>query len=999
MDDERWRRLEDLFLRAVPLQGGEREAFLGAAGAGDPDLLRRLREMLAHDGQSADLLGDAVAQAAAGAAEEAARAAGGGAGDGGAGVSPGQRIGTYQVVRELGHGGMGAVHLAVRADDQYRKQVAIKVALGPIPDERLLRRFRAERQILASLEHPNIARLLDGGATDGGWPYVVMEYVEGEPIDAHCDHRRLPIEARLRLFRMVCDAVEHAHRNLVVHHDLKPANILVTPDGAPKLLDFGIARLLDPDPEGAAPALTATATRLLTPEYASPEQIQGGPISTASDVYSLGVMLYELLAGRSPYHLKTRTPAEIERMVTGRLPDRPSTAAIRPAAAERSGREGLDPRAIALARGTEPARLHRRLAGDLDTIVLKALQKDPARRYGSARELSEDIRRHLEGLPVTAQPDSWTYRTGKFARRHAWGVAATVVVAVVLAGSALGLLVQARRLAAERDRALLAERQARTEATTLGEVSDFLVRLFEVSDPATARGRDVRVREILDQGARRIRTGLTGQPEVRARLLATMSEVYANLGLHEDALPLAEETLRQRREVFGPEHPEVARAMVALGHLRDTRGEYDDAERELTAALEMRRRLLGPDHRDIVESLTALGNTRASRGRLDEAVALHREALEMARRVPIGDDPLVATCLENLGTALNLKGDYADAEKAHRESLEIRTRLLGEDHPDTVSSVNRMGQILIGLRRYEEAEQAERRFVELRRRLYGEESPDYAIALTNLAAVLKMRGRPAEAESLQREAMALLRRVYGDEHPLVLLGMNNLANLLQDQGDLAGAEALHRKSLALNRKVLGSDHPAIGDCLNNLANVLRERGKYPEAARTARAALALDLKLLGPGHPYIAMDTKSVAMILRDDGRLEEAEDLFRQAIDLGRKAGGQDHPDVAVYQGEYAVLMMRAGRLDEAERLLREALATAEAKLPAGHYQIDFTRSLLGECLTRRGRLDEAEPLLTASYISLRSSLGEAAGNTRRARARVVELYAAMGTPAKALP
>ena len=446
MNPDRWQRLQTLFNAAVEMTPDQRGAYLADACDDDLSLARQVESLLVSSDEAGQFIEGAVEEAAA----SAARA-----------DMIGRRIGPYEVVGELGHGGMGTVYLARRADAEYESLVAIKLVRG-VHSASLLGRFRSERQILASLSHPNIARLLDGGTTPEGYPYVVMEHVDGEPIDRYCDTRHLPIEARLELFRAVCLAVQHAHKNLVVHRDLKPSNILVTQAGVPKLLDFGIAKLLDPELAEHTVVETGTATRLLTPSYASPEQVRGENITVATDVYSLGVVLYELLTGQVPFHFRGRGALEIERVICEEEPTRPSTLVTRDGdGADTNGNAPkMSAAELSRARNLMPDRLRRRLAGDLDTIVLKALRKEPNRRYESADQFAEDVRRHLDGLPVIARVDTWTYRANKFVRRHRLGVAAAAVFIVVLLGFATAMAAQARRVARERDVASLERAKA-----------------------------------------------------------------------------------------------------------------------------------------------------------------------------------------------------------------------------------------------------------------------------------------------------------------------------------------------------------------------------------------------------------------------------------------------------------------------------------------------------------------------------------------------------------
>ena len=509
--DERWAQVETLFAAALEQAPEARDSFVEAAVDASDEVREDVASLLhAHARESGQL--EASVRAAAGVAiEQADPLAGGDA-----------RIGPYRVLRRLGTGGMGTVYLAERADAQFRQQVALKVVNRHLVNDEIVRRFRTERQILADLDHPNIAHLLDGGTTADGLPYLVMEYVVGERIDAYCNARALALRERLALFLAVCDAVQYAHRNLVIHRDIKPSNILVTPDGAPKLLDFGIAKLMGTGAERGA-ALTRADERLMTPEHASPEQVRGEPVTTGSDVYALGILLYHLLTGERPYTPDDGSVAALERAICETAPDKPSTVVMR--AATRAGNAAA-PAPVPV---PAPRRLARALTGDLDNIVLMALRKEPARRYASAAQMAEDVRRYLDQRPVIARPDTWSYRTAKFLRRHTASVTAAAAVVVVLAAV---VVYYTQRLAGERDRAQDAERRAVRETETSKRVSDFLVELFRVSDPDKARGETITAREILDRGAERIDQELDDEPEVQAQLMDTMGLVYRSLGLY-----------------------------------------------------------------------------------------------------------------------------------------------------------------------------------------------------------------------------------------------------------------------------------------------------------------------------------------------------------------------------------------------------------------------------------------------------------------------------------
>jgi eukaryotic-like serine/threonine-protein kinase len=705
----------------------------------------------------------------------------------------------------------------------------------------VLRRFRHERQILAALEHPHIARLLDGGTTDDGLPYFVMEYVEGAPLDDYCDRHRLSTRERLKLFRDVCAAVHYAHQNLVVHRDLKPSNILVTAGGEVKLLDFGVAKLLDAETGGRTQTLPEV--RLMTPDYASPEQVRGEAITTASDVYSLGVVLYELLTGRRPYRVKSHSFDEIVRVVCEGEPERPSTAAARPA--ETRGRDGATvpdaPQAGSRRRGGEAEKLRRQLAGDLDNIVLMALRKEPQRRYASAEQFSEDLRRHLAGLPVIAREDSFAYRAGKFVRRNRLAVSAAAAIAALLVAAVVVTLVQSARVARERDR-------AERERERAERVSAFLVDLFKVADPGESKGNTVTARELLDQGAERIAQELKDQPEAQATLMNTMGKAYHSLGLYDRAAALLEGALRTRRERLGGEHADVAESLHDLGLLLHDKGDYDRAEPLLRESLEVRRRLFGAEHAEVAASLNDLAVLLGSRRDYAAAEPLYREALEMRRRLLGGEHPDLAMNLNNLALLLQEKGDLDAAEPLQREALAMHRKLLGPDHPDLVPSLN------------------------------------------NLALLLHRKRDYAGAEPLYREALELRRKLYGEEHPQVAFTTANLATLLADKGDHAAAEPLFRRSLGLRRKLLPAGHLHIGHSLLGLGRLLLERGEAAAAEQALGEAVAIFRAKLPPGNWMIADAESVLGGSLAARRRYAEAEPLLAASYSVLRDARGDSN-------------------------------------------------------------------------------------------------------------
>jgi eukaryotic-like serine/threonine-protein kinase len=788
---ERWERVKELFAAALALEAGGREAFLAQQCGPDETLRGEVESLLsAHDGAGGFL---------------SEREATGPAGPPVPEPMLGRRLGPYRLVGLIGRGGMGEVCLAVRDDDQFQKLVAVKLIRRGLDDASMLIRFRAERQILARLEHPGIARLIDAGATEEGWPFFVMEHVEGQRIDAYADAARLDTAARLALFRSVCAAVQYAHQNLVVHRDIKPANILVTAEGQPKLLDFGVAKLLGPD---AAGQTTATAFAPLTPAYASPEQILGQPVSTATDVYSLGVLLYELLTARSPYDAPSG-PMELLTAVVEREP-------------RSSG-----------------------LHGDLDDVLMMALRKEPSRRYPSVEAFSEDVRRYLAGLPVAARKGTWSYRTGKFVRRNRLSLAATAAVLALAVAFAVNTAAQARRVARERDKA---ER-----------VSEFLVGLFTVADPGQAKGSSVTAREMLDRGAARIATELAGEPEVQAALMHTMGRVYVSLGLYDQAAPLLDKALRTRQRVLGGEHRDVAASLQALGNVMSDKGDHAGAEALLAQSLAIRRRARPVDPLDVAGSLNSLAALRLKLGDYRGAEPLFREALDLRRGALGARHVEVARSLNNLALVLDKAGDYANAEGLHREALAVRRELLGPDHPDVSRSLNNLGLVLMHRDDLAGAEAAMRESLAAKRRLLGDGHPDVGRSATNLGLVLFRRADYDGALALYREVLAIDRQRFGEEHSEVATDLMNIARVLRRKGDAASSEALHRQALAMSRRLLGHDHPNVATALANLAELLCERGRAREGEPMAREALEIHRRTLPAGHPYIVETEQDLA--------------------------------------------------------------------------------------------------------------------------------------------
>ncbi len=760
-------------------------------------------------------------------------------------LEPGRVLGAYELRFKIGEGGMSVVYLATRADDQYRKRVAIKLVPLAMASAEHRRRFRIERQILAGLDHPNIARLFDAGTTEEGLPYFVMEYIEGERIDAYCDRHRLSVGERLKLFRTVCSAVHYAHQNLVVHRDLKPSNILVTEDGVPKLLDFGIAKLLNPELMSPGPPPTLTWHRVLTPDYASPEQVQGKAITTASDVYSLGVLLYKLLTGRLPLVLENKSPVEIERALTEEEPEKPS-AAVSPAG---SGRPDPALAAVGHDRDVRLSELRRLLARDLDNIVLMALRKEPQRRYSSAQQLSEDLRRQMQSLPVSARGDALSYRLGKLARRYWIAVATAALVALLVVSFAAVAAIQSARVARERD-------QARLERDKSKQALSFIEGIFRVADPGQSGGRDLSASQIVERGAEQVLGGLQEQPEVRASIMVSLGNIHRNLGLYDRAGELLRQALEVRESTLGPEHPDIAESANDLSLLLMDRGDSGAAQPLLERALEIRRQAFGEEHPEVAETVNNLGMAHQNQGDYEVAEGYLERGLELNRRVFGEEHTNVALSLNNLGTLRAQQGDARAAEAAFREALEIQRRLHATPHPEVARTLGNLGFVLRARGDLEAAEEVLRESLTMQRSLVGEVHLDVAVALNNLGMVLVGKGEHAAAEVELRRALELWLELFGKDNPRTGVGMDSLAQALAGLGAVVEAETLYRDALAVFRQTLPAVHPYVARPLTGLGRLRLETGDPRTALPLLREALEIQRQALPAGHPEItALET------------------------------------------------------------------------------------------------------------------------------------------------
>ena len=700
-------------------------------------------------------------------------------------------IGPYRLGKKLGEGGMGQVWLAEQTTP-VKRRVALKVIKAGRYDDSALQRFELERQTLAIMEHPAIAKVFDAGATADGQPYFVMEYVSGLPITQYCDQKRLTPRERLDLIIKVCEGVQHAHQKAIIHRDLKPSNILVVEvDGKPmpRIIDFGIAKTTSQQSDEQT-MFTLVGGMVGTPGYMSPEQADPSvlDVDTRTDVYSLGVVLYELLTGflrSDPKHWQTKPFHEVLRQLREDDPPRPSTKV----SVDRQTSTG-----IAEKRNTGPEQLVSLLRGDLDWITMKALEKDRARRYGTPSELAADIGRYLHNEPVVARPARTAYRLQKYVRRHRIGVAVAAGMVLLLAGFAVMQAVQLRRITRERDRA--------------NRITDFMTGMFKLSDPSEARGNSITAREILDKASKDVDTGLSKDPELQAQMMHVMGIVYTNLGLYPRAQSLLERAVDIRRRVLGPEHPDTLLSMNDLATNQYYDGHYNAAEKLYRETLDIERRVLGPEHPETLRSMDTLALALDGEGHYADAEKLQREVVDIMRRVRGPENPYTLISMDNLAETLADEGQYADAEKVQRKVLDIERRVRGPEHPYTLFSMN------------------------------------------NLAFSLQHEGHYAEAEKLYRDTLDLRRRILGPEHPQTLGSMVGLASVLSYEGHYVEAEKLLRETLDIQRRVLGPEHPGTAYSTYILACIAARRGQRNEALSLLREAV--DHGLAPP--PWAALD-------------------------------------------------------------------------------------------------------------------------------------------------
>jgi len=817
-------RIRDLFEKAVEMPTEMRELFIDQ-NCGDDDGLRdEIKSLLASDvahrsdvsrGPLTGAIGAAVDATTKSRREELL----------------GSTIGPYRLTQVLGHGGAGTVYLGERADRQYSAQVAVKVVEGAALNAEIGRRFKAERQILASLNHQNIARLIDAGETQDGYPYLVMEYVHGEPIDKYCDRKKLNVEERIDLMLKVCGAIQYAHQNLIVHRDIKPGNILVMPDGTPKLLDFGIAKLLDTSDAAAAMALTRMNDRVLTPEYASPEQILGQTITTASDVYSLGMVLFELLTGLRPYKISTSSQLELERTICVIDSSRASTVvrqALTRVASETP--HSRDIYTIAESRQITPMRLRARLNGDLDAILARALRKEAVHRYNSVEQFSDDLRRHLAREPVQARQGNWAYYMQRFARRHTFGVAAGTGFVVLITAALVVVSMQSKRIAEERD-------AANRERQTSEAVASFMTNVFDAADPFSVQDKEVTAKELLDNAAERIRNDLNQEPAVKARLLEQIGRSYEHQGYAQLGVGLLEESLKIKEQQLGTNDPSLAATLQYLGNLQLDQGSLDSSRASFKRARSILQLNSLENSAAYATLLSDSGKLELNANNLEVAASLLNEAIPLLQATFAKDHTLVGTALTRLARVRIWHRNFQDAEPLAREAVRIQSSRLPELHPESVLAISALGESLLGQGKASEAAPYIEKALENSTRIYGSDSSRLTFNLQLIIDLRRAQNRLPEAAQFAQDALDVSLRRYGDNNQYTAYTRTTLGIIEWQLGNYAKAESELRRAIEIYGNSLPPTHAYVTAAEYYLAEALLAQRKYDETIALSRLTL------------------------------------------------------------------------------------------------------------------------------------------------------------------
>ncbi|MDZ7657902.1 serine/threonine-protein kinase [Fodinibius sp.] len=869
MNQQEWQKIDAIIDTALELEGDKRTAFIDEQCKGDEELKTQVTELLESiENSDTENFLEGSAPYPKHLAADLAKTE----------DKPqessliGATIDSYRILELVGHGGMASVFLAERADEVYKGKVALKLMRQGMDTPSNKARFKRERNILANLEHPNIARLLDGGVTDKGLPYLVMEYVDGTPLYTYCDEHNLTIEQRLDLFKSICQAVQYAHKNAVIHRDLKPANILVKEDGTVKVLDFGIAKLLEPEDPDETLFQTRTGARMLTLGYAAPEQINNDPITTSTDIYSLGVVLYELLAAASPFNMEGKNLSEIESLIRTKTPEKPSS--------KYGELSQLKQDKAASQRVANPDKISRKLKGDLDAIVMKTLRKNPDARYSSVDQLLQDLDRLNNNLPLIARKDTIRYKISKFLKRHKTGISAAAGFILLLAGFA-GF--HTWQITEERNRA---QEEAQKARTTL----DYLIGVFQHANPNRPGNQDITAQQILEQGTEYIQTKVKDQPDIKAPLTQSIGMIYLHLGEYDKAETLLREALTLNKKFASKESRQWAASLNSWGEYNMEIGKYDTAKKYFKKSAAVYNSL--GNKNKYASIIGELGWIDYRNGDYERADSLLRKALEINRTVHGSESRQAGTDLQYLGWIKNAQGQYDKADSLFREALSIRKSALGENHRLVAQTLQSLGRTLYNKNDYAKAEEIERQALDLQQRIYDQDHPDIATSLRILGLINMRQEEFPKAKTYFEDALDMRLNFLGEHHPDVLKTQNDLGSIHFFEGNYMKAADLFKQVVASNKEVRGPDHPEVATSLNNLAMSLRKADRKDEAIEYYKEALEIGRKNYSEEHPKLIQFQRNTAILYEELNEYQKASALWLQNFNVLKQKNGLNNSD-----------------------------------------------------------------------------------------------------------
>ena len=1005
MDQNRWAMIERLFERALELNEQERIEYLKGECGNDEELFQEVHSLIDADSKAHPIFNSPTPTI----------------------EIPdnlkyeGKIIGAYKIVKQIGLGGMGSVYLAERADGQFEQKVALKLIKPGNNSFEIIKRFQAERQILARLQHPNIARLLDGGITNDGLPYFTMEYVEGDPIDVYCDKNKLSIKERLELFITVCTAVNYAHQNLIIHRDLKPGNIYITKDGRVKLLDFGISKVFTEDDSENFTKMTQTGLFIMTPEYAAPEQIRGEIITTATDIYALGLILFQLLTGSFPYKLNSFAPLELEKVICLTDPDKPSTIITR-ANKLNKPEERKDAQSIFATRNIEPSNLKKILIGDLDNICMMALRKEPSNRYNSVEQFKDDISKYLNGLPVSARTPTIKYRTQKFIKRHYIVLSAAALVVLLVAILTTVYFIQ---LKDERDKAKL-------EAQKAEQVSQFLESIFKVADPSESRGDTITAKELLERGAKKINDELDNQPDVKATMMDVIARVYMNFGSYDKADTLFSDAYKIRRSLYTDNSLEAANSLNNLAETSIWNGKYEDAHAFLNKALKLQDKFLDENDSKRLHGLNNLAYLLSLQGNYNESDSVYKIVIDLYKKNNQSNSPELFTVMNNRALVLHENAKYKPSEKLFKEALELQKKYYGsKPHPELSTTTYNLGELLRDEGEFDESEKMFRQSLAMDIKLHGIDHPDVAYSMQGLASVLRQKGNYEETLKFDNECLRIRKKFLGPNHPDVAYAYFNLGLLNFEIQNLDEAEKNYTSVLEIQKKSNEENLSAIGKTIGQLAEVKYFKGDLTKAEKLLNESDRLIASSAGVNHlnyarnllqhsrieskfgnynkaihyaidgygkgvkafgknvvPFTAAAIKFLGDVYKEMGNYISADSCLRVSYEMHKEMYSSNFLRTASTAIEYADVLIKLDSLSKASKMIDESSKVFGKIKTKYNWQLDKAEGIKGELYSRQNNYELAEKLLLKSFNSLKEQLGIMNMITQGALNRLVDFY-----------